>query len=48
MNKEKFSSEAISAVEECIEMFDVESLVEHALYTRSHVFSFALLFNCFM
>jgi hypothetical protein len=32
MNKEKFSSEAVSVVEECIEMFDVESLVEHALY----------------
>jgi len=31
MNTENYSQEAIAVVEECIEMFDVESLVEHAL-----------------
>ena len=30
MNMENFSQEAIRVVEECIEMFDVESLVEYA------------------
>ena len=32
MNTANYSQEAIAVVEECIEMFDVESLVEHALY----------------
>jgi len=31
MNTENFSQEAIAVVEECIEMFDVESLVKHAM-----------------
>ena len=30
-----FTPEAISVVEECIEMFDVESLVEHAVCSVS-------------
>jgi hypothetical protein len=32
MNTANYTPEAISVVEECIEMFDVESLVEHAVY----------------
>ena len=31
MNTENFSQKAIAVVEEVIEMFDVESLVEHAM-----------------
>ena len=31
MNTTIFTPEAIAVVEECIEMFDIESLVEHAV-----------------
>jgi len=42
MKTTNYSQEAISVVEECIEMFDVESLVEHAL-TYVSVFYSAVL-----
>ena len=32
MNTANFTPEAIAVVEECIEMFDVERLVEHAVW----------------
>jgi len=32
MKSKKYSQEAISVVEECIEMFDIERVVEHATW----------------